>query len=210
MIVVVDCGIGNLRSAQRGLQRAGCEAIISERPEDIAAAEAVVLPGQGAFADCYYGLTDRGLAGPVREAALEGKPFLGICVGMQLLFEGSEEGEGAPGLGVFKGRVVRFSKALDPALKVPHMGWNELVRHDKGDCPLLRDLPERPFMYFAHSYYARPDDPDVVIASSHHGVEFPAIVGRDNIFAVQFHPEKSQEHGIAILRQFAELVRAVR
>lgn len=197
--------MGNLRSAQKGLEKAGVEAVISDDPGDIDRAKAVVLPGVGAFRDCLEGLRTRGMVEPLRRAAASGKPFLGICVGLQLLFEGSEEGNVDEGLGIFSGRVVRFPRR--PGLKVPHMGWNELRGVPGRDCPLLKDVSERPYVYFVHSYYAQPADPGIVLATSEHGVEFPALVGRDNVFAVQFHPEKSQAEGIAILKAFGEFAR---
>lgn len=203
MIVIVDYGLGNLRSAQKGLEKAGAETVVTDDPDRIAAADAVVLPGVGAFKDCYDGLAGRGLVDPVLEAANSGRPFLGICVGLQLLFESSEEGESSRGLGVFPGRVVRFPDLREAGLKVPHMGWNRVTPTGR-DCPLMPD-GEAPYAYFVHSYYAEPADADLVLATSDHGVVFPAIVGRDNVFAVQFHPEKSQDAGIALLRAFARL-----
>lgn len=205
MIVIVDYGMGNLRSAQKGLEKAGVEAVISDDPGDIDRAQAVVLPGVGAFRDCFEGLRTRGMIDPLRRAASSGKPFLGICVGLQLLFEGSEEGNVDEGLGIFAGRVVRFPR--QPGLKVPHMGWNELRAVSDRPCPLLQGVSEHPFVYFVHSYYAQPADPAIVLATSEHGVEFPALVGRDNVFAVQFHPEKSQAEGMAILRAFGDFAR---
>jgi glutamine amidotransferase len=206
VIVIVDYGMGNLRSAQKGLEKAGVDAVISEDPKDIDRAEAVVLPGVGAFGDCLEGLKSRGMVEPLRRAAADGRPFLGICVGLQLLFEGSEEGDVREGLGIFPGRVVRFPR--QEGLKVPHMGWNRLTAVRPS--PLLNGSEGKPYVYFVHSYYAQPADPDIVLATSEHGVEFPAVVGRGNVFAVQFHPEKSQADGIAILRRFGEFIRANR
>ena len=207
MIVIVDYGMGNLRSAQKGFESAGHDAIISEKPADIAKADAVVLPGVGAFKDCYDGLRSRGLLDPVIDAARSGRPFLGICVGLQLLFDASEEGVGSSGLGILAGKVVRFAAAKDTGLKVPHMGWNRIRPTNGGHaCPLLKQFTTNPYMYFVHSYYARPDDERTVLASTQYGVEFPAMVGRGNVFAVQFHPEKSQREGIRILKAFGDLV----
>lgn len=208
MIVIVDYGMGNLRSAQKGLEKAGVQAQISEDPADIDRAEAVVLPGVGAFRDCFEGLKSRGMVEPLRKAARDGRPFLGICVGLQLLFEGSEEGDVHEGLGIFEGRVVRFPDPKTTGVKVPHMGWNELT--PSRPSPLLPDPGRRPHVYFVHSYYAQPADPDIVLATSEHGVRFPAMVGRDNVFAVQFHPEKSQTDGIDILRAFGAFARGER
>lgn len=206
MIVIVDYGMGNLRSAQKGFEKAGHAASISDKPADIAKADAVVLPGVGAFKDCYEGLRSRGLIDPVIEAARSGRPFLGICVGLQLLFESSEEGPGSPGLGIFPGRVLRFPPAKETGLKVPHMGWNKISPTPAGSgCALFGECSAEPYVYFVHSYYARPEDPNVVLASADYGVQFAAIVGRGNVFATQFHPEKSQKDGIGILRAFGNL-----
>ena len=208
MIAIVDYGLGNLRSAQKGLEKAGGRTVITSDPAVIADADGVVLPGVGAFKDCYDGLVDAGLAGPVKAAAASGRPFLGICVGLQLLFDYSEEGQGSIGLGILPGRVVRFPDARTSGLKVPHMGWNRVKPVSGRPCPLLRQ-DESPYAYFVHSYYAKPESDSVVLATCKHGVEFPAVVGRDNVLAVQFHPEKSQVTGIQLLRAFGELVKGI-
>ena len=210
MIAIVDYGMGNLRSAQKGLEQAGHAAVVTDDPEVIARAGAVVLPGVGAFKDCYDGLASRGLVGPILEAAGSGRPFLGICVGLQLLFEESEEGAppGGPypkGLGIFPGRIVRFPDGKISRLKVPHMGWNQIRPATTPRCPLLAETVAEPYVYFVHSYYPQPTDPDVVLATCEYGIEFPAMVGRGNVFAVQFHPEKSQTQGIRILKAFGDL-----
>jgi glutamine amidotransferase len=205
VIAIVDYGMGNLRSAQKGLEKAGHEAVITDDPAVIGRAAGVVLPGVGAFKDCYEGLKSRGLVGPVKDAARSGRPFLGICVGLQLLFESSDEGEGSEGLGLFRGRVVRFPDAAQTGLKVPHMGWNQLNPVAGRTCPLLDGAGRNPYTYFVHSYYAVPEEPDIVLATCGYGVEFAAMVGRDNLYAVQFHPEKSQADGIEILRAFGRL-----
>ncbi len=205
MIAIIDYGMGNLRSAQKGFECVGHEAIVTDDPEVIRRADAVVLPGVGAYKDCYEGLRDRGLIPVVHDAAASGRPFLGICVGLQLLFESSEEGPCEEGLGIFKGRVVRFPKASETGLKVPHMGWNRLQPVQGRTCPLLAEAGPSPFAYFVHSYYAEPKDDTIVLAACEYGVTFPALVGRGNVFAVQFHPEKSQTDGLAILRAFGNL-----
>jgi glutamine amidotransferase len=205
VIAIIDYGMGNLRSAQKGLEKAGHEAVITDDPAVIGRAAGVVLPGVGAFKDCYEGLKSRGLVGPVKDAARSGRPFLGICVGLQLLFESSDEGEGSEGLGLFRGRVVRFPDAAQTGLKVPHMGWNQLNPVAGRTCPLLDGAGRNPYTYFVHSYYAVPEEPDIVLATCGYGVEFAAMVGRDNLYAVQFHPEKSQADGIEILRAFGRL-----
>ncbi|MBI5095884.1 MAG: imidazole glycerol phosphate synthase subunit HisH [Candidatus Hydrogenedentes bacterium] len=206
MIAIVDYGMGNLRSAQKGLEKAGHAAVITDDPAVVAHADAVVLPGVGAFKDCYDGLKSRGFVEPLREAAASGKPFLGICVGLQLLFDESEEGEGSEGLGIFKGKVVRFPESRGSGLKIPHMGWNRLTPKSAGARALLDDPESHPFVYFVHSYYAVPEDESIVLATTDHGVEFAAMVGCRNVFAVQFHPEKSQKNGIAILKAFGDRV----
>ncbi len=195
--------MGNLRSAQKGFEKAGYEATITDDPELIASAKAVVLPGVGAFKDCYEGLKSRGLVKPILDAAASGRPFLGICVGLQLLFEESEEGGISKGLGILPGRVVRFPDARKTGLKVPHMGWNKVTPVNGNR--LFKDIPTDPYVYFVHSYYARPTDERLVLATCNYGIDFPAMVGRDNIFAFQFHPEKSQKHGIGLLRAFGGL-----
>lgn len=206
MIVIVDYGMGNLRSAQKGFEKGGYDAVISDDPGDIAGADGVVLPGVGAFKDCYDGLRERGFVDPILGAAEAGKPLFGICVGMQLLFDYGEEGAGSPGLGILPGRVIRFAPTEDTGLKVPHMGWNRLEPVAGKTCPLLRYTSARPYVYFVHSYYAVPETEDVVYAMAEYGVRFAALVGRGAVFGAQFHPEKSQKEGIGILRAFGEYV----
>ena len=211
MIAIVDYGMGNLRSAQKGLEKAGHAAVITRDPAIIDSADGVVLPGVGAFKDCIDGLRDRGLVDPVKAAAASGRPFLGICVGLQLLFDYSEEGEGAEGLGIFSGRVVRFRPASETGLKVPHMGWNQLQCVGlPGPENLLEYTGPTPYTYFVHSYHAVPADPVIVRATCSYGNTFPAIISKDNVFATQFHPEKSQQDGIAILRAFGNLVSGIK
>lgn len=205
MIAIVDYGMGNLRSAQKGFERAGHAAVVTDDPQTIREADAVVLPGVGAFKDCFEGLCERGLAEPVREAALSGRPFLGICVGLQLLFEYGEEGAGSPGLGILPGRVVRFPSAQESGLKVPHMGWNQVCPVPGRPCVLFSETEPEPYAYFVHSYYAQPANPALVLATTEYGLAFPSVVGSNNLFAVQFHPEKSQTAGIAMLRAFGNL-----
>ncbi len=206
MIAIVDYGMGNLRSAQKGLEKGGFDAIVTDDPGAIDDAAGVVLPGVGAFKDCFEGLRDRGFVQPVLDYARSGRPLLGICVGMQLLFEYGEEGEGSPGLGLISGRVVRFPDAKESGLKVPHMGWNTLKRSAKRPCPLLKYCSTEPFVYFVHSYRPVPAQESDVYATTTYGVEFASVVGRGAIFGVQFHPEKSQDEGIRLLRAFGEFV----
>ena len=202
-IAIVDYEVGNLRSVQKAFEHLGQPAEVTRDPERIAAAPAVVLPGQGAFGTCMEHLGRLGLVETVRAAAHSGRPFLGICVGMQLLFEGSEESPAVPGLGVFRGRVVRFPR--DQALKVPHMGWNQL--HLVGRSDLLAGVAEGAYVYFVHSYHAVPEEPEVPVATTTYGVEFVSAVARDNVFAGVFHPEKSQQVGLQLLGNFVRLVR---
>lgn len=206
MIAIVDYGLGNLRSAQKGLEKAGWAAEITSDPKRIAEADAVVLPGVGAFRDCYDGLASRGLVEPVVSAATSGRPFLGICVGLQLLFEESEEGGRWKGLGILPGKVIRFPDMRERGLKVPHMGWNQVRPVGGRACPLI-PADESPYAYFVHSYFAKPADDALVLATCDYGVEFAAVVGRGNVYAVQFHPEKSQDAGIALLRAFGALAK---
>lgn len=201
MIVIVDYQMGNLRSVQKGFERVGYSATISGDPDEIAKADQLVLPGVGAFGDAISELRQRGLVEPVCDVIQAGRPFLGICLGLQLLFDVSYEGGEHQGLGILPGKVVRFE--LPANLKVPHMGWNEaMIRRP---APILRDIEEGTHFYFVHSYYAVPDDPDVVAIEADYGGAFCAMVCRDHLFATQFHPEKSQQHGLKILRNFAEL-----
>ena len=197
-LAIVDYGVGNLRSAQKAFETLGQPAEITSDAGRIAAAPAVVLPGQGAFGTCMENLAAAGLVEPVRQAARSGRPFLGICVGMQILFDESEESPGVPGLGIFGGRVVRFPR--DPDRKVPHMGWNQLkiVRR----VPALTRVDDGAYVYFVHSYHPVPADPDVVATTTEYGLDFVSSVGRDNVYAGVFHPEKSQRVGLALLAGF--------
>ena len=209
-IIIIDYGMGNLRSVQKGLAKSGHEALISADPADISGAHGIILPGVGAFKDCYDGLTERGFVEPLLKAVELGVPLLGICVGMQLLYDSSEEGESSPGLGLLKGKVVRFPDAAQTGLKVPHMGWNRLAVNRERCCPILGYLSEDPYVYFVHSYHPRPESSDDVYATATYGIEFPAVVGKGHIFGTQFHPEKSQHEGIEILKAFGEYVIKVR
>ncbi|MGD9648246.1 MAG: imidazole glycerol phosphate synthase subunit HisH [Pirellulales bacterium] len=201
MIAIIDYGMGNLRSVQKGFERVGHEATITNDPDIVAKAEKVVLPGVGAFADAIAELRHRALVEPVREAIDAGKPFLGICLGLQLLFDRSYEDGCHEGLGVLAGEVVRFD--VPPEYKVPHMGWNELaiVRRP----PLLAGIDEGTHFYFVHSYYVAPIDPGVIAGQAAYPEPFTAMVWRDNLVATQFHPEKSQANGLRLLQNFAEM-----
>ncbi len=201
MIAIVDYGMGNLRSVQKGMEKVGHAAVITSDPAEILTAERVILPGVGAFEDAMHELRERRLVDVVREVANSGRPFLGICLGLQLLFDVSFEGGEHAGLGILPGQVVRFPPR--EGIKVPHMGWNQLsIRRPS---PLFAGLASDPFMYFVHSYYVVPRDQGVIVAEASYPVPFTAAVGRENLFATQFHPEKSQQQGLQILRNFAQL-----
>jgi glutamine amidotransferase len=205
-IAIVDSGSGNLRSVEKALASVGADAFITSDADQVARADKIVVPGQGAFGGCVAGL-DRG-GGALRTAVMQGigkgTPFLGICIGMQMLFEGSDEDPSCKGLGVFPGRVVRFSIA--PPLKVPHMGWNA-CRYEAaaGRAAVLRDTPDGTYFYFVHSYFPVPARAADIALTAEHGVRFCAAVARDNLFACQFHPEKSQRAGLAVLSRFVAL-----
>ena len=201
-LVIVDYGVGNLRSAQKAFEHLGQPALVTSDADRIARAPAVVLPGQGAFGTCMENLTSAGLVEPVVAAARSGRPFLGICVGMQLLFDESEESPGVRGLGLFAGTVVRFPPR--PDLKVPHMGWNQLRVTRR--VPALAHVADGDYVYFVHSFHPRPADPDVVVTTTDYGLEFVSSVGRDNVYAGVFHPEKSQQVGLQLLRGFVETI----
>ena len=193
MIAIVDVCSGNLRSVERALQHVGADVCVTRDPEVVRRADKIVVPGQGAFAMFMRGLAERGLEAPLREAITRGTPYLGICLGLQVLFEHSEEGD-VDGLGVLGGTVVRFRPA-DHALKVPHMGWNQVTGPDPASGA---------FVYFVHSYHVVPSDRSLVALEATHGETFCAAIRTHNLFACQFHPEKSQSAGLAILRTFAE------
>jgi imidazole glycerol-phosphate synthase subunit HisH len=200
-IVIVDYGMANLRSVQKAFERVGTSAEITSDPAAVARAEKLVLPGVGAFRDAIVRLRESGLAEVIVGHIHSGRPFLGICLGMQMLFTRSHEDGVHTGLNVFPGEVVRFRDV--PGLKVPHMGWNHLRFRE--DCPLFRGLPSESAVYFVHSYYAVPERPEVTSATADYPTPFTAAVWRDNVFATQFHPEKSQAVGLAMLNNFARL-----
>ncbi|MCC6711833.1 MAG: imidazole glycerol phosphate synthase subunit HisH [Candidatus Dadabacteria bacterium] len=203
MIVIVDYGMGNLRSVGKAFLGQGIDASVTRDPGEISRADGLVLPGVGAFGDCMKNLAGYGLADPIKEHIDSGKPFLGICLGLQVLFEGSDESPDVPGLGILEGRVVRFSPSEEERLKVPHMGWNRVFI--RKESPVLAGIPDGNWFYFVHSYYPVPKDAGVVAVTSNYGAEFTAAVARDNLFACQFHPEKSSADGLRILRNFAAL-----
>ncbi len=202
-IAIIDYGMANLRSVQKAFEHVGTHARIISQPEEIDAADKIVLPGVGAFCDAVATLRAKHLAAPIVRHIERGKPFLGICLGLQMLFDiGYEDGE-HQGLGVLRGSCVRFDVDERLGLKVPHMGWNQL--DVKRPSPLLRDLPQGAGVYFVHGYHVVPDDPNVVATTTDYGRPFVSSVWRDNVMATQFHPEKSQRVGLQILSNFASL-----
>ncbi len=202
MIGIVECGIGNLRSVQKAFEYLGFKAFLTNRPEELLKASALVLPGVGAFGDFMELMGKEGLVDAVKEFIAYGRPFLGICLGMQVLFEESEEFGLHKGLGVLKGRVVRFPSSVG---KIPHMGWNsvEIVK----DHPVFSGIEDGSFFYFVHSYHVVPEDDGVVLTRTEYGgMRFVSSVGKDNILAFQFHPEKSQRLGLKLLENFAGMM----
>lgn len=203
MLALVDYGAGNLRSVEKALRHLGADLRLVTGPAGLANASGVVLPGVGAFDDCLNALRRQELVEPLREYIAGGKPFLGICVGYQALFERSEEfNSTAPGLGIFPGKVVRFKS--NHGLKVPQIGWNQ-IEIIRPECPLLAKIPGSSYVYFVHSYYPVPEDPSVGAALTEYGEPFYSMVWKENVFATQFHPEKSQEVGLQMLKNFVEL-----
>lgn len=201
-ITIVDYQMGNLRSVQKAIEHVGFAAEVTGDPSKIAAAEKLILPGVGAFGDAISELRQRSLIEPIKESVAAGKPFLGICLGLQMLFDVGLEGGEHQGLEIVGGRVERFSPT--PGLKIPHMGWNQVTARREG-CPLLKDVPEDAHFYFVHSYYVVPKNADDVWLTCDYGTQFCASVWQDNLFATQFHPEKSQRDGLQMLKNFAEI-----
>lgn len=201
MIRIVDYGMGNLRSVQKAFAKLDVEAEFCTDADAIAAADKLVLPGVGAFRDSIGELRTRELVEPIRDHIAAGKPFLGICLGLQLLFDVSHEDGEWEGLGVTSGEVVRFED--QPDLKIPHIGWNQLDIVQRN--PLLKDIPDDTFFYFVHSYYVVPTDESIIAGTTDHGTQFTAMIARDNLFATQFHPEKSQRFGLQLLKNFSQL-----
>ncbi|BAQ66063.1 imidazole glycerol phosphate synthase subunit HisH [Geminocystis sp. NIES-3709] len=202
IIAVIDYDMGNLHSACKGLEKAGATTKITDSAKEIAQADAIVLPGVGSFDPAIEHLRERDLIYPIQQAVKSGKPFLGICLGLQILFETSEEGK-QEGLGIIKGKVKRFKS--EPNLTIPHMGWNTLELK-QNQHPLWQNLPSSPYLYFVHSYYVDPIDKNVIASQVTHGTQtVTASIALDNLMAVQFHPEKSSDYGLQILTNFVKL-----
>jgi glutamine amidotransferase len=202
MICVIDYGMGNLRSVSKALEKLGGEVLVSSNPQDIEKADKLVLPGVGAFGHGMEELKKRGLADPLEKALRRNRPFFGICLGMQLLFDESAENPGVRGLGFFSGKVKKFKKS---GLKIPHMGWNEMKVVNQTS-PILEGLRENEYFYFVHSFYPVPVENSIVYGTSEYGGEkFPAFVGKGSVWASQFHPEKSQEAGLGLLKNFVKI-----
>ena len=200
--------MGNLRSVQKALEFVGAKVIVTHDPDLILSADSVVLPGVGAFKDCMANLNKLSLIDPIRKFIDSGKPFLGICLGLQVLFEESEEYGPVPGLGILPGKVVKFIDGSSdtrkgPQIKIPHMGWNQIKV--KKNAPLFAGVGDSPYFYFVHSYYVVPEDPEIVATVTHYGIEFVSGIQHKNIYAFQFHPEKSQTLGLSILERFSNL-----
>ncbi|MFH1189982.1 MAG: imidazole glycerol phosphate synthase subunit HisH [Candidatus Omnitrophota bacterium] len=213
MIAVIDYGMGNLRSVEKALDRVGAKAKITSNPADIAGCDKLVLPGVGAFGDAMKELKDLRLVEPIKDAIKRGKPFLGLCLGLQLLFDESEESPGVRGLSVLSGLVRKFD-LRDKNLKVPHMGWNsielsaagrQLSANGKPCAEILDGVPDGSYMYFVHSYYVEPKDKEIVLTTTEYGPAFASGVRRENLYGFQFHPEKSQALGVRILENFVKL-----
>lgn len=200
MIAIIDYGMGNLFSVEKAFVKLGDDVVVTSDAQIIAKADKVVLPGVGAFGDCMKNLEVSGLIPIIMETAVSGKPLLGICLGLQVMFEGSEEAPGVRGLGIFKGLV---KKIVAPELKIPHMGWNSLKMDTKS--PLLENLPASSYVYFVHSFHAVPSEENIVTAFVEYGGKVTAAVGKKNVQAMQFHPEKSSSVGLKILENFVRL-----
>lgn len=201
MIAIIDYGAGNLHSVKNALDFLGADNIVTGNKEEILSADKVILPGVGAFGDAMKCLEESGLTKTVKAVAESGKPFLGICLGLHLLFEESEESPNVKGLGIFKGKIVKIPD--NGSLKIPHMGWNNI--HITKDSKILKNIGDEPYVYFVHSYYVEAEDSSVVSAYTEYGQRLDIAVERDNVFATQFHPEKSGDTGMEILKNFIAL-----
>jgi glutamine amidotransferase len=203
MIAIIDYGMGNLRSVEKGFLKVGADVTVTNKPEDVLKADGVVLPGVGAFRDCMGELENLNLIHAVADSIQKGKPYLGICLGLQVLFSESEEFGKCNGLDILRGRVLRFDLE-NKELKIPQMGWNQLNMKNRN--PLFEGIPDKSYFYFVHSYYVSPEDTSVIATTTDYEIEFTSAVWKDNIFAVQFHPEKSQTLGLQVLKNFRNIV----
>ena len=203
MIAIIDYGMGNLRSVEKGFLKVGVDVRVTNSPQDVQKADGVVLPGVGAFKDCMRELTNLELTDSIAQAIQSGKPYLGICLGLQVLFSESEEFGKCRGLDIFKGKVVRFHFENND-LKIPQMGWNTIAF--RKDNPLFKGIPDKSHYYFVHSYYVAPEEDSIIATTTDYGIEFTSSVWQDNVFAVQFHPEKSQALGLRLLKNFGDIV----
>lgn len=201
-IAIIDYGLGNIHSVAKSIQVCGVEPTITNKKSEISLADKIILPGVGAFDDAMLELKKLNLINVIQQQVDSKKPFLGICLGMQLLLESSQEAKISKGLGILRGRVVKFSSGS--SLKVPHMGWNDLSVVDK-DCLLLSNISGNGQVYFCHSYYPQPSDKSVIAATCNYGLEFGCVLCKDNVYGVQFHPEKSQALGLKIIKNFVDL-----
>jgi glutamine amidotransferase len=208
MVTIIDYGIGNLRSIEKAFEHEGIDVLRTDDPTAVAEADYLVLPGVGAFGACMQEVIDRGLVDPIKETVANGVPFLGVCVGMQMLFDIGEERGTYEGLGLLPGRVKKFdfpnrADTTKERLKIPHMGWNTVSPNRRH--PLLADIDREAFFYFVHSFHVVCENPSDILATTEYGYTFPAMVHRNNVMGVQFHPEKSQTNGLTLLRNFAHL-----
>lgn len=210
MIAIVDYGMGNLRSVEKGFLKIGADVMVTSDPKVISNSKGVVLPGVGAFRDCMASLERLDLLELIKTEITKGKPYLGICLGLQILFSESEEFGICKGMGIFRGKVQRFrfdNSAHSPAdgsiLKIPHMGWNTV--RIINNSPIFAEIPDNSYFYFVHSYYVSPEDEDIIAAKTHYGIDFTSMIRKDNVFATQFHPEKSQQLGIKVLNGFRKI-----
>lgn len=202
VIALLDYGSGNLRSVEKALRKVGADVHVTTRPEGMTEAHGAVLPGVGAFDDCITALQRQDLFAAVKKFISSGRPFLGICVGYQALFEKSEEFNScAAGLGIFEGKVVRFQE--QPGLKIPQIGWNQ-IRLAQPKCPLFRGIADESYVYFVHSFFPRPTDPSIIATRTEYGGNFASSIWHENVFATQFHPEKSQAVGLRLVQNFVE------
>jgi len=199
MIAIIDYEMGNLRSVQKALEKVGGKTVITQNAKDLDKAEKIVLPGVGAIQPAMEKLQSLNLISAIKDSIQKGKPFLGICLGLQLLFEKSDEGGNVRALGILPGEVVRFT-----SLKVPHMGWNQL-KIKEPQCPLFKDIENNSDVYFCHSYYVKPAQSEIALTITDYGIEFVSSICKDNIYGVQFHPEKSQSTGLKLLKNFVDL-----